>query len=161
MTTYVVTTSNWNDPFFWSSISESGPGHTLDFSALSSNFSINFDADGNTTALSDGTTTFTIGEPGTGGTDANLGGTSDWSFFNTVFGSQGDDTQFGGTGLDVLSSERGDDSLFGGGDNDTLNAGTGNDYLEGGDGNDELVGDGIGVNLADLNTGPTGACGWQ
>ncbi len=31
MTTYVVTTSNWNDPLFWASLNETVGSNELDF----------------------------------------------------------------------------------------------------------------------------------
>lgn len=59
---YTVTAANWNDPAFWSSISETTSGHTLDFSGLPSNFTVNFDPTvGNVLTIDDGTTSFVIG----------------------------------------------------------------------------------------------------
>lgn len=52
----------------------------------------------------------------------------------------GDDTVYGGSGNDYVTSGDGDDSLFGGSGNDTLFAGSGVDVLNGGSGQDSLYG---------------------
>ena len=122
MTTYVVNTSNWNDPLFWASVSETSIGHTLDFSSLPSSYSVTTDASTGIITINDGFTTYTIGETGVGGTHTNLGGTSELDFFTTLTGSQGDDD------LDGTS----DDDTFVSGDT------PGNDTIDGLDGTDTL-----------------------
>ena len=143
MTLYVVTTSNWNSPAFWSGISEGASGHTLDFSALGSGFSIALDAATGELIISDGVTTFTVGDSSYGGApDASMGGATVWSFFTTFLGTQGADS------VDFSSSNQahdidggsGDDSLYGGSNNDTISGGDGADTLEGGAGNDVIDG---------------------
>lgn len=149
MTTYLVTTSNWNDPAFWSGISESGPGAVLDFSALPVNYSVDFEALNGTVLLSDGSNSFSIGEPGDSGTNATLGGTTQFAYFTTVSGSSNDDTIGGGVnadtlegnaGNDTIAGDAGDDYIAGGDGDDVLLGWTGNDTLEGGAGNDRLQG---------------------
>jgi Ca2+-binding RTX toxin-like protein len=150
MATYIVTTSNWNDPGFWAAISESGPGATLEFSALPANYNVDFWPDGNQIILSDGTDSFTIGDSDdTGVNDVQLGGTTQLEYFTTVNSSQGDDLSDGGAnddtlsgndGNDTLSGNAGDDSIDGGGGEDNLKGGDGNDTLSGGDSNDTLSG---------------------
>ena len=78
MATYLVTTSNWNSPAFWSGISHGTSGHSLDFSTLPANFTVVYDTDTNSLALTDGSTTFIIGDVGfSGSPDATLGGTTE------------------------------------------------------------------------------------
>ncbi|TCP44298.1 Hint domain-containing protein [Rhodovulum marinum] len=131
MATYSVTTANWNDPAFWSSISQGTAGHTLDFSALPASYSVFVDPVTGTITLSDGATTFVVGEAGYGGTaDATLGGTTLLSYFTGLTGGAGNDTLWGTAGNDTLSGRAGDDILRGG---------TGNDRLLGGDGADTIL----------------------
>ena len=98
MTTYAVTTANWNSPSFWLAISEGAAGHTLDFSALPASFTVDMPLTSNIITLSDGTTTFTIGEAGVAGTDANLGGATQLESFDVVLGGAGNDSIAGGDG---------------------------------------------------------------
>jgi len=158
MTTYVVTPSNWNTAAFWQSISETTAGHTLDFSALGPGFTLQFDQTTGLIVLSDGATSFSVGEPGATGTDANLGGTTQLDFFTDVVGTQGEDifvgtsssdTVIGGNGNDTLEGNAGDDSVdggegddlvLGGSGNDEVRGGLGADTLRGGDGDDQLFG---------------------
>lgn len=140
MTTYLVTTTNWNDPAFWFGISETGPGAILDFSTLPSNFTVNFDAWNGTFILSDGSSSYSIGEPGDTGTDANLGGTSQFSYFTTVSGTANNDTIAGGANADTLQGNAGDDHISGGDGDDSLSGGSGRDTLLGGAGDDTLSG---------------------
>lgn len=153
MTTYVVTPSNWNTLGFWQGISETVAGHTLDFSALGPAFTLQFSETTGILQLSDGTSTFSVGEAGTAGVDANLGGTTSLEFFTTVLGTQGEESFTGSAGADSISGGDGNDSLDGGAGNDTLLGGDGNDTLLGGDGDDSLVG-GAGNNVY---TGDAGA----
>ena len=64
MASYLVTTTNWNSSSFWSGIAETSEGHSLDFSGLPSSYSVDFDEAAEVVTISDGTTTFTVGEPG-------------------------------------------------------------------------------------------------
>ncbi|MCR9108822.1 hypothetical protein [uncultured Marivita sp.] len=57
MASYSVTTSNWNSPVFWASISQTGSVHTLDLSGLPSNFTISYDTDTGTVTIADGSKT--------------------------------------------------------------------------------------------------------
>ena len=113
MTSYVVTTANWNSAAFWSSISESGTGHTLDFSGLPDSYSVTVADGSNAITVSDGTTLYCVGEAGDVSTDANFGSPTLLSFFNVLTGSDGDDTIDGGAGGDTISGGDGDDSLHG------------------------------------------------
>ncbi len=150
MTTYAVTTANWNDPAFWSGLSESSSGHTLDFSGLPSNYTVAFDPDSGLLTMSDGTTTFRVGDSSNGGsTDASLGGTTLFDYFTTYIGSDGADDYTGTSGNDTISTGAGNDSIDGGagadvidaGDgDDTVNYAVGGDTVDGGAGNDTLRG---------------------
>ena len=151
MTVYSVTTANWNSAAFWSSISESGTGHTLDFSGLPDTYSVAVADNSNVIAITDGTTLFNIGEDGNTNTDANFSTPTLLSFFNVLTGSDGDDTMDGGAGGDTISGGDGDDSIHG--DTDGL-------YLA-----DDAVGydlSGIefsyatGANIGDMADGGTG-----
>lgn len=162
MATYTVTTSNWNDPAFWSAISETGPGHTLDFSALPSNFDVDVWPDDSRIIIDDGTTTFTIGDSDYSGTEnTSFGGSTQLEYFTNVVGTQGGDlidgdenadTIQGQAGNDVLVGNGGNDELYGDGGNDTLTGNAGNDTLYGNGGNDSLVG-GTGVNFLEGGSG--------
>ncbi|MCR8548327.1 hypothetical protein M4578_10835, partial [Salipiger sp. P9] len=162
MTIYAVTTSNWNDPDFWNGLSESSEGHTLDFSALPANFTVNFDEDFAYLQMSDGVTSFIVGDSSTSlGADAYLGSPTDHSFFEVLTGTQGDDTLDGGARDDTIDGEAGADQLLGDGGNDSITGGTGNDSVfagagadtvEGGEGDDVIYGNEDGDSL----TGGTG-----
>ena len=121
MTVYVVTTSNWNSPAFWSGISETVAGHTFDFTALGPSYSVNYQSSLGFFEISDGTTTFRVGEAGyAGGSDANLGGTTDLDFFNVLSLTQGADNAFGTGSADTIQGFGGDDTLMGGAGNDSI-----------------------------------------
>ncbi|MCR9108951.1 Hint domain-containing protein [Marivita sp. XM-24bin2] len=161
MATYFVTSSNWNSSAFWSGINQSSSGHTLDFTGLASNFTIDFNADTGLVSISDGISTFLIGDATYGGSaDAFLGGTTSWDFFtylrlnsgeNTVVTGSAADLITGDAGDDLINSGDGNDSIYGGtGDllspdsgsgNDTIFAGGGSDLVRGEDGNDSLSGE--------------------
>ncbi|EBA07743.1 Hint domain-containing protein [Sagittula stellata] len=144
MATYVVTTSNWNQPSFWSGISAAS-GDTLDLSALGAAYSVDVDLATNMVTISDGVTTFSIGDAGSTGTDAQLGSGS-VDFFDGQFGTAGDDTLDGGAGNDSLNGQAGDDSITGGTGDDTLIGGAGDDQLFGQDDGDFFrVEDGFGA----------------
>ena len=129
---YLIDIFNWNDPSFWSGLSEVGSGHTLDFSTLGTQFTVDVDPDAKTISLSDGSTSFTIGEPGALGVDATFGGTTLLEFFTLLWGSAGSDTLSGTDDADTVDGDQG---------NDLLTGGAGDDSLVGGDGNDTLIGD--------------------
>ncbi|MFK7755099.1 MAG: calcium-binding protein, partial [Sedimentitalea sp.] len=159
MTTYTVTTSNWNNVAFWNAINESGSGHELNFVSLPSTYSVTTDADSGVMAVSDGATIFTVSDSSFGGlSDVVLGGSTELAFF-TVFtsgagnddiqlgagddqatGNAGEDTIDGGAGNDTLVGFTGNDSLYGDADNDSIVGGSGDDRLDGGTGNDTLEG---------------------
>ena len=107
MATYTVTTANWNDSAWWASVGPPGPGHVLDFSALPSNFTVIYNYSTGEITISDGTSSFTIGDStATGGPyDATMGGTSELNFFE-FHGSQGDDTVTGDANANVIYGGR-------------------------------------------------------
>ncbi len=152
MTTYVVTSSNWNDPAFWASISESGPGHVIDFSTLPANFTVRYDYSVGEIRISDGLIApFVIGDASAGGSyDATLGGSTELEYFDyvgtdfvdTVVGHSGDNSVQGNGGVDRLIGNGGQDTLDGGDGDDRLWGGDGDDSLIGGVGNDSIRGDG-------------------
>lgn len=172
MAAYSVTTSNWNSAAFWSSISQTGSGHTLDFSGLPSNFTISYDTDTGAVTISDGSTTYVIGDSSyTGTADATLGGTTSWHFFTSlsfnsgptyvagsyngdvVTSGAGNDTIFANAGADSINAGDGDNIVNSGPDNDTVVTGSGADQIFTGDGNDSVIaGDGN-----DYVTGNAGA----
>lgn len=145
MTTYVVTEDNWNDPAFWASISPSGDGHTLDFSALPSNYHIDFASDYSfveiTKVEDDNTTTpFRIGDANYTGGDASFGGSTELSQFSNFIANDGSNTAFGTEGDESFSDGDGDAYFEGGGGDDTLDGGDGDDLLYGGEGDDVVYG---------------------
>ncbi|WP_420003924.1 Hint domain-containing protein [Arenibacterium sp. LLYu02] len=140
MTTYVVTSSNYNNPAFWSSISEAGTGHTLDLSTLPAGYEFSINSTTHTISIWNGASWYTVGESGAGGTNANLGAPTQMSYFTTVRGSGGDDFVEGSGNDDVLYSFAGDDTIDGGGGNDVVYAGDGADSVAGGTGQDTLYG---------------------
>ena len=168
MATYIVTTSNWNSAAFWSGISETATGHTLDFSGLGVGYRVDVNSFTGIITISDGVASFTVGEAGVTGTNANFGGTTLLDYFTTIEGTQdadyvfgtdsndvldgnagndslygqlGDDTLYGNGGADVLDGNEGSDLVYGGADNDRLFGWTGDDSLFGETGNDSLFGE--------------------
>ena len=168
MATYIVTTSNWNSAAFWSGISETATGHTLDFSGLGVGYRVDVNSFTGIITISDGVASFTVGEAGVTGTNANFGGTTLLDYFTTIEGTQdadyvfgtdsndvldgnagndslygqlGDDTLYGNGGADVLDGNEGSDLIYGGADNDRLFGWTGDDSLFGETGNDTLFGE--------------------
>jgi len=139
MTTYTITTSNYNDPAFWSAISQSSGGHTLDFFYLPSSYSTSFNPDTGTLSFWNGSSWYTIGESGNGSTDANLGSPTQFSYFDVIYGGEGadeikgtsgDDFLAGDYGADVIDGGDGDDTIQGNWDNDTLSGGSGSDVFQ-------------------------------
>jgi len=127
MATYVVTTSNWNQPGFWSAIDASN-GDTLDLSALGAAYSFDFDRSTSVMTISDGVTSFTIGNAGSAGTDAQLGsGVVD--DFDVQIGTAGDDSFDLGDETQNVSGGDGSDTIFAGGGADTLDGGADADLL--------------------------------
>ena len=110
---YVVTTVNWNDPAFWASVSETTAGETLDFSALPDTYSVAFDGDTNVLTLSDGTSTFIVGDADDTSRDAQLGGTTQWGYFTNLSGTGGNDVVNGTAGDDVFDGGGGGRRYFG------------------------------------------------
>ena len=77
----------------------------------------------------------------------NIGGT-DTNFFleglagnDTLIGENGQDSLYGGSGIDVLRGQAGNDLLLGEGESDYLYGGTGDDFLLSGEGNDLVYGE--------------------
>jgi Ca2+-binding RTX toxin-like protein len=141
LATYTVTTSNWNDPAFWSGISETTPDQSLDFSGLPANFTVSFDPASNQLTISDGTTSFVVEDAGGSGTpDATLGGSTLFSFFTNILGGAGNDTLRGSDADDHLDGGGGNDDIYGGSGNDTVIGGDGANLLEGELGDDSLIG---------------------
>lgn len=155
MAIYSVTPANWNSAAFWSAISEGASGHTLDFSGLTNAYSVTLDVSVGSLVLSDGASTYTIGDTGFGGSpDVFLGGTTMWNFFTTILGTDGDDSvDFTGiaTAVDV-DGATGNDSITGGTGADTINGGADNDTIDGGAGDDSIVG-GLGTDVIDGGAG--------
>lgn len=143
MATIVVTTSNWNDPTFWSGLTTSN-GDTLDLSALGSDFELNFRPDGENIEITNNGVTFSIGDAGMAGQDVNLG-SGVVSHFDTIiapdasnfanFGSE-DQTYTGGTGDDTVFAGAGDDTVYGGDGNDSIGSSFGDDNVDAGAGDD-------------------------
>ena len=140
MAVYLITASNWNSVSFWSGLSETTAGHTLDFSALSASYTVHFDITAGSLVMSDGATTFTVGDATySGSADATLGGSTWWTFFTTIDGPNG-------SNIFDFSGSTEDSSIWGRLGDDTLVGGSGNDFLHG-RGNDDtfLVHDGFGT----------------
>ncbi len=140
MTVYVITESNWNNAAFWSGVNESGPGHSLDFDALPPNYTVETNAASGIITISDGTSSFTVGEAGVGGTDANLGGATLLDHFTSLQGSEGGDSVQGTGSADRLDGDAGSDTIDGLGGNDTIDGADGGDSLSGGAGDDYITG---------------------
>ena len=156
MATYTVTSLNWNSAAFWSGITESAGGHTLDFSALGAGYTVTFNETLGEITLSDGATLFRIGDTGAAGGpyDATLGGATLVEYFDTVIGSAAGVTITSGTGDESVASGDGADILYDGAGNDTLDAGTGDDTVYAAGGNDSIVaGDGNDVIFVGDNDG--------
>ncbi|MEL7213059.1 MAG: Hint domain-containing protein [Pseudomonadota bacterium] len=120
----------------------------------------------------------TISEAGTGTYTNDNGASGDFTNFERLSGSSGDDvfdastaTQsvqidssggddivLGGSGDDLLDGEKGDDTISGGAGDDRIEGGTGQDTLTGGAGDDTFVwkiGDGHDI-ITDFNAGNSG-----
>lgn len=80
----------------------------------------------------------------------SLGGTKNQN--DTIIGTDGDDTYYGGAGKDVINGLDGDDQISGGAGKDRLRGGDGDDYLVGGSNDDRL----FGGNGSDQLNGGTG-----
>lgn len=102
MATSVITSSNRNSAPFRAAVAPSGAGHTLDLSALAKSFSTGADQASGSTTLSDGMTTFILGQACVWGTSATLGGATLLDYFTSISGAQGSDTVTGTTGDDLL-----------------------------------------------------------
>ena len=153
MATYTITTANWNSAAFWSAISETTTGHSLDFSALTGAYRVDVSPTTGLITLTDGTATFTVGDSGFGGAaDATLGGTTLLSHFTTVTGGDGVDTLNGTASDDVLTGGDGGDELTGAGGDDVISGGGGDDRFiyEDGYGNDTLTGGDTGEATGDM-----------
>jgi len=162
MTTYSVTSANYNDPGFWSSISESSGGHWLDFRALPSTYYVNIDAEAQIISIWDGGAWYRVGEDGNGSTDSNLGSPTSLDDFNIITGndasdyieaSDGDDSIIGAGGNDTLSGDQGDDTIDGGAGNDNLTGGDGQDSILAGAGNDSVYADNVWATLSSAASG--------
>ncbi len=161
MAIYTVTTSNWNSAAFWSGINESTTGHTLDLNALTASYSVTLDKSTGLLTISDGGSSFTIGDNGYGGTaDATLGGSTDWAFFtildledsvNTVTGDgQSEIIDVGdannvvdaGSGNDTVTTGIGDNTIYSGDGADMITSQGGDDNIYGDDGSDTIFSNG-------------------
>ncbi|MBY6121735.1 Hint domain-containing protein [Mameliella alba] len=160
MATYIVTASNWNSPFFWGNVYQSSAGHTLDFSNLGSNYSVSYNAGVGELQISNGSTTYTVGDIWHSGfPDARLGGGTQFESFTNMILPEGSDSYAGsdrgenidlGGGTDTVFSLDGNDTVSGIDGDDFVNLGDGadiasatggNNTLIGGDGNDTLGSD--------------------
>lgn len=172
MARYVVTASNWNSPSFWGHIHQSSSGHTLDFSGLGANYSVSYNAEAGELQISDGSSTYTVGDIWHNGLpDARLGGSTQFEAFTNMILPEGPDSYAGrdqgetidlGGGADTIFALDGNDTVSGIDGDDFVNLGDGEDLasatggdntLIGGDGNDTL-GSYMG---SDLLRGGTGA----
>jgi len=155
--TYVVTTSNYNDPAFWAAIAHGTAGHMLDFSGLPESYEFSLNSDTGTISIWNGASWFTVGENGASGTDANLGGSTSVEYFSVVEGSSGDDYIDGGDDVHFVYAGGGDDTLQGGSSNDYLAGGSGSDEFDAGAGDDHIVGDRINFTASDHASASGGA----
>lgn len=161
MTTYTVTSGNYNSPAFWSSITSGGP-HTLDVTGLPANWRLTIDSDTHKIGVWNGSSWYTVGEAGASGVNTHLAAGVTVDVVKTVQGSggndyvegtTGNDSLVGNAGADTLSGDRGADTISGGTGNDFLTGGSGSDSILGGDGNDNLWGDNVWVNPTDIKSG--------
>ncbi|MCC1495146.1 calcium-binding protein, partial [Cognatishimia sp. F0-27] len=155
MTVYLIDPSNWNDANFWNTIAESADGHVLDFSGLPSSFQLSMVSNTGKLSISDGTTTFVVGDASASGpVDAQLGLPTEFEYFSIV-GASGNDTFTGSSGSENFSGSDGNDSFYGNSGNDTLSGGDGDDtfsiYGSGG-GLDQIDG-GAGFDKIEGSTG--------
>jgi Ca2+-binding RTX toxin-like protein len=149
---YTVTSSNWNDPAFWSSINAAN-NDTLDMSSLGAGFTATVNTTTDRITISDGTTSFTIGgDSNTGTPNASLG-SGRISDFDTIYAPSGgadvrthsgEQALHGSDGDDTIDGGDGNDSIYGEGGDDYIDAGEeyavgDDDYVSGGDGNDTIV----------------------
>ena len=142
MTVFTVTSSNWNSVAFWSGISVSSPGHTLDFSGLPSTYAIDFWPANNEIIIRFGGAAFTIGDSDHSATpDATMAGSSQLEFFTVVRDSDADGILDGGADDDSILGFGGDDTLSGHDGADTIHGGSGADVVGGGGDADLLIGD--------------------
>lgn len=134
MSTFVVTTANWNSPAFWGGISTSGTGQTLDFSGLPATYTVTVDDFFGAITISDGATTFVAKDSASGvSADATMDGSSLLSHSDTVVGTAGDNDVTGSTDDETITTADGDDTIDGGGGSDSITAGGGNDSVTIGD----------------------------
>lgn len=152
LTSYAVDMTNWNSVAFWSGISEISTGHELDFSQLDNSFRVDVGTASGTITITDGNTTFSIGDSTTSGLDATLGGSTLLTFFDTISGGDGVDTINGTDADDMILGGPGGDALSGGPGNDLLIGGSGDDrfIIEDGHGNDTIDGSTVGQTQGDL-----------
>ncbi|SPF80459.1 Hint domain-containing protein [Pseudoprimorskyibacter insulae] len=151
MATFTVTTSNWNTAAFWQGINSAGPGDVIDFSGLDASYSVTWNSDN--IVISDGTTSYTVGDSTFGGaSDAQMGAPAELSFFEEYYGSQGDDDLQSGTGNTTIHAEAGNDTVNGGSGNNVIYGGDGNDALNGGSGASTIYGEAGNDTLAGTNT---------
>ncbi|ETX29385.1 Hint domain-containing protein [Roseivivax isoporae] len=116
MAVFVISSSNYDDPAFWSAISVSGPGHTLDFRGLPASWTVTVDPPAGLIVIHDGTRSVTVGEEGATGTDAIFGPRTDLDDFTTVLAGDGNDRIDAGTGLGSVEGGAGNDTITGGPD---------------------------------------------
>ncbi|MFK7836916.1 MAG: hypothetical protein AB8B60_11890 [Sulfitobacter sp.] len=90
MPTYTVTTSNWNSAAFWSAITQSAPGGELDFSGLPSTYDVDIFHPGGRIVITDGTSTYIIGDDTSSGTDVTMGSGTVLSNFTSFILADGD-----------------------------------------------------------------------
>jgi Ca2+-binding RTX toxin-like protein len=149
MATYTVTPSNWNDPAFWSGISLSGAGHTLDLSALGAEYAARYDAESGALVISHGATSFTIGDAAyTATADASLGQGTYFAQFTALRMTGGDDHVTGSAyGEALWLGAGGNDTVIAQGGNDTVTGIDGGDFVDAGGGHDQLSASGGGNRL--------------
>jgi len=162
----VLTGGAGNDRFVWSldelntyfndTVTDFGPGDSLDLSALFGHFRGTgaFTATGVSEIRQVGAAVY-LDVNGDGFSDSSIqltgvtglleetapdSGVLVLSVPMTLIGTAGDDVLTGRGNADTLSGLGGNDTLQGGGGDDRLDGGAGNDILLGGDGNDTLIG---------------------
>jgi Ca2+-binding RTX toxin-like protein len=153
LATYIVTAQNWNDPDFWASIEPTGNGHTLDFSALGADFGFGYFPFWGAAMITYQGVQYIIGDSTrTGGSTFLLGGSTTYSQFSRIVGTQGPDWIVGTAGDEEIFASGGWNTVFAGDGNDTIGAQGGNDRIVAGRGND-IVYAGGGSNTVDLGDG--------
>ncbi|ASP20519.1 leukotoxin [Antarctobacter heliothermus] len=139
MATYTVTNFNWNSASFWNGISHGGSGHTLDFSNLGPGFSVDYNTISGEVQISNGSTTYTIGDRfHSGFSNTDLGGNTLFEFFTTVRLPDGSDFYAGSDRNENIDLGGGNDTVFTSDGTDTVTGIDGGDFVNLGDGDENV-----------------------